>query len=147
MSQKYIIAVDRARLRIYRYSQQPGQFTPSIQPVDALDLPETRDSYSDGLAPDDRFSHARNRTNSPSLESELMPDRSERRVTEQLAERIAAFMGKHPNSTWDLAAGAALRNELIEALPDSVRRRLDQVISKELVNVPPAALREHFVLR
>ena len=46
----------------------------------------------------------------------------------------------------DLAAPASLRNELIEALPDSVQRRLDQVVSKDLVNVPPAELRTHFAL-
>lgn len=148
MAQKFIIAADRARLRIYRYSQQPGQFTPSIQPVDALDLAESRSAFLSNDTDLGRYSGSRNRSMSMPVEEQVptQTDR-ERRIVDQLADRITMFLEKSPNSTWDLAAGSQLRDELIEALPVAVRHRLDQVISKDLINVPPAELREHFALR
>lgn len=151
MPDRYIIATDRAHLRIYRYSQEPGQFTPSLQPVDSFDFTKDRDrpsfmaeepllkeNYTEGvnfdaaigLGEDMPFSYGR--AQNPAL---------------HLAERITAFMQSNPNSTWDLAADSSLRNELIDQLPDGVRRRLNQIVSKDLVNAPPAALREHFALR
>src|SRR5690349_4658971 len=145
MAQKFIIAVDRAHLRIYRYSQQPGQFTPSIQPVDSLDIPEGHDSYTDNDSDmAGRFPGSRGRSGGMSIDERLpMKEEHMRTIVEQLADRITAFLEKHPNSTWDMAVGAPLRSQLVDALPDPVRRRLDQVISKDLVNVPPAELREH----
>lgn len=149
MAHKFIIAADRAHLRIYRYSQQPGQFTPSIQPVDALDIPESDRAYADSDADlGGRFAPSRSRGQGLSLDEPVVShDERDRAVAGQLAERITVFLQKHANSTWDFAASAALRDHVIEALPDSIRLRLDQVISKDLVNVPPAVLRQHFALR
>lgn len=148
MAEKFIITADRAHLRIYRYSQAPGQFTPSIQPVNALDFPEGKRSYSENDTDfAGRFQGSKGRPAGMSIDERLpMQEEQERRIADELASQIAAFMEKRPNSTWDLAAPASLRNELIEALPDSVQRRLDQVVSKDLVNVPPAELRAHFAL-
>ena len=146
MAEKFIIAADRAHLRIYRYSQGPGQFTPSIQPVDAMDLPESRLSRADEeLESADRYTDSPTRIGAMPLK-EGVPVQQERRVTDELAAQIGAFMEKRPNSTWDLAAPSSIRNELIEALREPIRRRLDQVVSKDLVNVPPAELRAHFAL-
>jgi len=149
MADRYIIAADLAHLRIYRYSQEPGQFTPSLQPVDAFDFPDGRRSYVSREADvAGRFpgSHGR----SPGMSSdERLPLQEEvhRRSVELIVERITSFIESNPNSTWDLAAGSNLRNHLLETLPDGVRRRLNQVISKDLVNVSPADLRTHFALR
>lgn len=146
MAEKYLVTLDRAHLRFYRFSQQPGQFTPSIQPVDAFDLPS-----SDGLNeadPTGRYAGAKSWPNShPADEVPPLPDRGQTQAAELLAERITSFLEKRPNSTWKLAAGSALRDVVIAALPEAVRLRLDQVISKDLVNVPPVELREHFALR
>jgi hypothetical protein len=148
MAEKFIIAADRAHLRIYRYSQAPGQFTPSIQPVNALDLGEGRQTYSDSDTDfAGRYPGIRNRAGGLSTDERLpLQEGMERRAADELAAQIAAFMEKRPNSTWDLAAPASLRNDLVDALPDTVRRRLDQVVSKDLVNVPPAELRAQFAL-
>jgi len=149
MADRYIIAADLAHLRIYRYSQEPGQFTPSLQPVDAFDFPDGRRSpYSRDTDMAGRFPNSHGR--SPGMSSdERLPYEEEvhRRSVELIVERITSFMQSNPNSTWDLAAGSNLRNALLETLPDGVRRRLNQVISKDLVNVSPADLRTHFALR
>lgn len=149
MAHKYIIAADRAHLRIYRYSQQPGQFTPSIQPVDAFDIPETKHSYSDSESDiGGRFPGSKSRTGIPSIDENLpITDERDHDIAEQLVDRITDFLEKHPNSTWDFAASSVLRSLVVNALPDPVRLRLDQVISKDLVNVPPVELRQHFALR
>lgn len=149
MAQKFIIAADRTHLRIYRYSQQPGQFTPSIQPVDAYDFPEANHSFA-GTETDlaGRFPASKSWPSSSSLdECMATTEERDRHIAEQLVERITAFLEKYPNSTWDFAAGSALRSQVIDALPDAARLRLDQVISKDLVNVPPIELRQHFALR
>ena len=149
MADRYIIAADNAHLRIYRYSQEPGQFTPSLQPVDFFDFPETSPAYiSREEDVSGRFPSSGDQSTREPFENSI-PSREDvpRRSTEVLIERIAAFMQSNPNSTWDLAAGAAIKNELLEELPDGVRRRLNQVISKDLINVPPAEIREQFALR
>lgn len=149
MAHKYIIAADRAHLRIYRYSQQPGQFTPSIQPVDAYDIPESTPSYVDSESDmASRYPVSKGRTSGMSMDERLpLADERDHEVIGQLAQRITAFLEKHPNSTWDFAAGSGLRSHVIDALPDAIRLRLDQVISKDLVNVPPIEIRQHFALR
>ena len=150
MPDRYIIAADLAHLRIYRYSQEPGQFTPSLQPVDAFDFPNGRRSpYSRETDMSGRFPGSKGTLTAGMSSDERLPYEEEvhRRSVELIVERITSFMQSNPNSTWDLAAGANLRNALLETLPDGVRRRLNQVISKDLVNVSPADLRTHFALR
>ena len=147
MAEKFIIAADRARLKIYRYAQAPGQFTPSIQPVNPAELLETRRPYP---APEAQFASrhsgaaARSRSFPP---SEGVPVREESIVpVADLALQIGKFLEKKADATWDLAAPGAMLEELIDALPEDVRRRLDQVVTKDLVNVPPIELRAHFAL-
>ena len=147
MADRYIIAADYAHLRIYRYSQEPGQFTPTLQPVDAFDFPESPRSYP-GHEPDVSGGlYAENGRNLAAEERIPFQEDVQRRSSDKLAARISSFMLSNPNSTWDLAADSSLRDDLIDHLPDAVRRRLNQVISRDLVNAPPAELREHFALR
>jgi hypothetical protein len=150
MPERYLITADRAHLRIYRYSQEPGQYTPSIQPVDALDIPEGRASYTDAESDaSGRFPGSRGPGHHGMSSNERLPleREEERNLAALLAERIAVFMQHNQNSTWDLAAPSALHAHLLDCLPDAVRRRLNQIIPRDLVNVPPAELREHFALR
>lgn len=149
MAHKFLVALDRAHLRIYRFSQQPGQFTPSIQPVDALDVPEGGHSFfSSETDRASRLSHGATRFNSESFhEQPPLEDDQELRVVERLVERISDFFALNPHAPWHLAASSSLRDKVIKALPEAVRLRLDRVISKDLINVPPIELREHFVLR
>lgn len=149
MPAKYLVTLDRLHLRIYRYSQQPGQFTPSIQPLDAFDLPNRENFYgSDRQERRARFVDSRNRA-AELLDDDPPPSQEEQemRLVERLVERISYFLEKNPESTWNLAANPALRDQVMNMLPENLRLRLVQVISKDLVNVPPVELREHFALR
>lgn len=144
MAERFLMTADQSHLRIYRYSQAPGQFTPSIQPVDALDVAESSYSYLESVSRRDSISDGEN---AYALDGEAF-DLSERDrdSVERLAEGIAVFMQRNPNSTWDLAAASSIHSFLVDALPDSVRRRLNQVIPRDLVNASPADLREQFAL-
>lgn len=147
MPAKYLVALDRSHLRIYRFSQQPGQFTPSIQPVDAFDLPEDGNPYDSNLETGKSFLEGKRRPPPPSEDVPVYAqDDREWRLVEHLVERISHFMEKNPDSTWNLAAQPGLRNQVIEAVPERLRLRLDQVFTKDLVNVPPVELREYFAL-
>lgn len=138
MADRLIIAADRNRLRIYRFAKAPGQFTASIQPVDAMDLVD---------------SDARLNATPLSVWRESMDTRAEELRAERarrvalLSARIAEFLAENPGPTWDFAAAATLRDEVLELLPEPARRRMDRVIAKDLVTAPPAELREHFALR
>jgi Protein required for attachment to host cells len=149
MAPKYLVTLDRTHLRIYRYSQQPGQLTPSIQPVDAPDIPTKPNSYAVnetvGAGGLPGFAGGLQGT-SADLRRPVQED-GEGRVVELLAERIANFLEAHPHSVWNMAATSGLRDEVIQALPEQARLRLDQVVERNLINVPPAELREHFSLR
>ncbi len=147
MAEKYIIAADRTHVRIYRYSQEPGQFTPSLQPVDALDLVDENEFSRNQIDLPGRFSNSPFGTDIVPRKEEVHSSADKTLLTDRLADRIAVFMSRRPNATWDLAANAALANELFELLPEPIRARLNRVVSKDLINVPPAELREHFALR
>ena len=148
MAEKFIIAADRARLKIYRFAQAPGQFTPSIQPVNAIELLDRKQPYppaENTFAL--RFGGHRGRGGSLSAGEGLPEAETEESLSPaELTDQITAFLEKHPEAIWDLAVPGSLRDDLLEALPEEVRLRLDQVVTKDLVNVTPMELRAHFAL-
>jgi Protein required for attachment to host cells len=144
MPERYIITADRARLRIYRYSQEPGQLTPSIQPVDALDLqPAKKAVRTETPVTDDSFSPAA--WSSPPIDHRADGEHEKRAVGE-LAGTIEAFLSGVPHADWNFAAPSVLGDAILDNLSDPARRKLDQVVSKDLVNAPPAELRQYFEL-
>ncbi|HEU5077767.1 MAG TPA: host attachment protein [Opitutaceae bacterium] len=144
MAERFLMTADQARLRIYRYSQAPGQFTPSIQPVDSLDVADSPFSYLENLPEPEPISDGETEFSVEGSVNTLTA--RERDSVERLAEGITIFMQRNPNSTWDLAATSSIHAFLVDALPDAVRRRLNQVIPRDLVDSSPADLREQFAL-
>ncbi|PTY08506.1 hypothetical protein DB347_02685 [Opitutaceae bacterium EW11] len=143
---KFIITADRYRLRIYRYAKARGQFTPSIQPVDALDLREDVETPRADPAPPSAVGAVA----AAAAPGEEMPEPGvmlARQATAQFSAKIASFLAEQPDATWDFAAPASMRDSVIELLPESVRSRLGQTVAKDLVQAPPAELREHFALK
>src|SRR5947209_4206783 len=47
MSEHHIVAVDHGHLRIYAEQRQPGQTTPGLRQVEAMDFPAGKNSYVD----------------------------------------------------------------------------------------------------
>ena len=150
MAEKFIITADRARLRIYRYAQAAGQFTPSLQPVNTTESAPRGAGISARAAggASSRTSTFPSRVGGYPLQEHVgtHAEQVQPPTAEELAAQIATFLEKRADSTWDFGAPAAIQNEILDALPESVRRRLDRIVTKDVVNLPPVDLRSHFAL-
>lgn len=155
MNEHYIVTADHGHLRVYLEQQDVGQSTPRMQPVEAMDFPQGKQSYTDrdtDMA--GRFNSSRNQgagVGNPagrtgmSIDERLPMELEEaRRRVRDLAAELNAFFGQRPNATWDFAAGPDLNGRVLEALTPEVRRRIRKAVTKDLVNQPVAELRTHF---
>ena len=155
MSDHVIITADRGHVRVFQKNQSPGQMTPTLAEVQALDFPSGRRSYTDrdtDMA--GRFQSSNNPGRAPgapmartgmSIDERLpMQEEEQRRQTKDLVETIATFLQSHPAATWDFAAGPEVHNAVLEALAPATRSRLRQAIAKNLVNQPVTDLLKQF---
>ena len=155
MSDHYIIVADNGHLRIFHERRSPGQTTPSLEEVQALDFPAGLRSYTD--QDDDmagRFQGSKHQTRAPgspmartgmSIDERLPMKREvDRRRANDVAEAIETFLRVRPEATWDFAAGPALHNAVVAALSPQIKQRLQQVVAKDLVHQSPAELRSQF---
>lgn len=159
MSEHYIVTVDAGHLRIYQESTTPGQLTPSLRQVEAMDFPAGRQSYTDrdtDMA--GRFQSSKHQSVAPgapggtaagrsgmSIDERLPMQREEaRRRARDLAAEIDSFFLKRPDATWDFAAGPDLNGVVLEQLTPQVRQRIKRSVAKDLVNHRTDELRAHF---
>jgi hypothetical protein len=154
MSEHYIVTLDHGHLRIYAERMAPGQYTPTLVPVEAMDFPQGKKSYVDrdtdmaGRFPGDggRVSgqpgagHA-----GMSIDERLPMQREEdRRRARELASVLESFLEQRAEASWDFAAGPDLINAVLEQLSPPVRRRLRRSVPKDLVNQRVDEVRAHF---
>ncbi|MDF3059696.1 MAG: hypothetical protein K0R17_3911 [Rariglobus sp.] len=155
MNNHYIIIADRAHLRIFSERSSPGQSTPGLEEVHAMDFPEGRTSYVDNDSDmAGRFQSSANQGRAPGAPAarggmsidERLPMQREagRRQIDEIARAIETFLLNAPEATWDFAAGPSSHNAILEHLSPQVRGRLHQSVSKDLVNQPLTELRGHF---
>lgn len=155
MSEHYIVAIDHGHLRIYAEQRPPGQRTPGLEQVEAMDFPAGRNSYVDretDMA--GRFPGSKQQGPGPgfspgragmSIDERLPMQREEsRRRVKELAAEIDAFLQKHPDATWDFAAGPELNNPVLEMMSPPVRRRMRRSVAKDIVNQRADDVRAHF---
>lgn len=157
MSDHFIITADRGHVRVFRKDQSPGQMTPTLAEVQALDFPSGRRSYTDrdtDMA--GRFQSSNHQSRGPgapmartgmSIDERLpMQEEEERRQSKDLVETIEGFLRQRSDATWDFAAGPEVHNAVLEALSPATRSRLRQALSKNLVNQPVEELLKQFQL-
>lgn len=158
MSEHYIVTLDHAHLRIYAERHPPGQQSPALEQVEAMDFPQGKHSYTDrdtDMA--GRFPGARRQAAGPgnpapglgrsgmSIDERLPMQREEsRRRARELSAEIDSFLGQRPNATWDFAAGPDLNNAILELVSRDVRERLRRSVPKDLVKQRVDELRAHF---
>lgn len=159
MNEHYIVAVDQGHLRIYRERSEPGQSTPGLQQVEAMDFPAGKRSYT--AAESDmagRFQSSKHQSRAPGAPAgiqggrtgmsidERLPLKNEvdKRRAEQLAAEIEAFFQQRPEATFDFAAGPELNGTVLEKLSPAVRNQVRRSVPKDLVNQPAGQLRAHF---
>ena len=158
MNSHYFVIADHSHLRIFTERSAPGQTTPGLEEVFAMDFAEGRAGYSDNDTDQaGRFQGSKQHgasagTGSPaarggmSIDERLpMQREAHRRAVGEIARAIESFLELRPDSTWDFAAGPATHNAVLERLIAPVRSRLRSSISKDLVNQPVSALRERFL--
>ena len=155
MSEHYIVAVDHGHLRIFAERKPPGQKTPALDRVQAMDFPAGKHSYSDrdtDMA--GRFAGSKNQAPGPgspnaragmSIDERMPMAREEaRRRARELAAEIDAFFQRRPQATWDFAAGPELNGVVLELLSPSVRQRIRRSVTKDIVNQRIDEVRAHF---
>jgi len=122
--------------------------TPSLTVAEAVDLVDGKGSYADQNTDQaGRFPGSKGRPAGMSIDERLpMQEERERRLAQELANRLDVFFRARPAAQWHFAAGPKYHNEILVRLSPEVRDRLDRSIQKELANVPLAELRSHFKL-
>ena len=156
MNSHYFVIADHSRLRIFTERTGPGQSTPGLEEVYAMDFAQGRVGYSDNdtdMA--GRFQSSKQQGASPgspaaragmSIDERLpMQREAHRRAVAEIAGAIESFLELRPDATWDFAAGPSTHNAVLERMPHAVRSRLRESIAKDLVNQPVASLRERFL--
>ncbi len=139
----FLVALDRARLRIYRERRQPGQDHTQLELVEAIDFPEgfsaftERDTDAAGRFPGSKGGAGM------SIDERLpMLREYERRRANDLAAELDSFLAKRPYATWDLAAGPTICRAVLGRLSRESEARLRRSVMKDVVKQPPAAI--HF---
>jgi hypothetical protein len=75
----------------------------------------------------------------PALESE-----TDRRIWQQLADRITKVVQAKRGEGWSFAAEPAIHNVVVDLLPVAIRERIVEHVPSDLVKIEPAKLRSHF---
>ncbi len=148
----FIILIDRAHLRIFRTDSSDTSRPEVPTLTHALDAPAGRRGYaaeeSDqaGQFPGSRPPRLASATSAGGTNDERLPMQEERdrKIERDWSAQLEDFLTTHDTSTWDFAAGPALHRAVLDRLSPGVRQRLRQALQKDLVNVPPAELRNHF---
>ncbi len=158
MSEHYIVTADHGHLRIYAERHPPGQQSPALEQVEAMDFPGGKNTYTDretDMA--GRFASSKRQSPGPgqpagglgrtgmSIDERLPMQREEdRRRAREVAAQIEAFFSARIDASWDFAAGPEMNNAVLEQLSKQVRDRLRRSVSKDLVNQRADEVRAHF---
>ena len=155
MREHYVVTADHGHLRIYVERNAPGQRSPALDQVEAMDFPKGKRSYADretDMA--GRFASSKHKMPAPgnpaarngmSIDERLPMQREEsRRRAKEIAGEVDAFFQQRPDATWDFAAGPDLNGTLLELLSPAVRQRMRRSLAKDLVNQRGDDVRAHF---
>lgn len=146
MTEHFIVTLDRGHLRIYAEERAPGQATPRLALVEAMDFPAGTESYTAHETDQaGRFPGALGRQGGGSIDERLPMRREvEKRRIEDLAGEVNSFLRTRPEASWDLAAPAEIQPLVLAQLAPSTRERLRRSLAKDLTNQPVAEVRAHF---
>lgn len=70
---------------------------------------------------------------------------ADRRLLAELSDHITRVLEEEKPERWILSAPADLHTQLVESLPEMCRNHLQRVIAKNLADVTPSVLLEHFL--
>jgi hypothetical protein len=141
---RFVVVLDRGHVRIYSEDQEPGWPKPVLRIEGAFDLVNGHASHTGRLAEKaGRFSGAHGPGGAP--ERLTMSEEEDRRVAEELARLINGFFHDTPGEPWDIAAPPVLCHMVLDRIEATHRSQLRRTVQKDLVKVPTASLKSHFV--
>lgn len=155
MRDHYVVTADHGHLRIYVQRSEPGQRTPALDQIEAMDFPQGKRSYTSretDMA--GRFPSSKQQAAGPgnptvrtgmSIDERLPMQREEsRRRAREIAAEIDSFLQQRPDASWDFAAGPDMNGTVLELLSPAVRQRMRRTVTKDLVNQRGDEVRAHF---
>ncbi len=149
MNERYAVTLNRGSIRIYKVEQPVGQTTPGFQPVQQLDIPAGRTPFNqydtDQAGRHPSQPQQGGNYKGMSIDERLPGEReNEKRVFDEVAREVNAFLAEHPAAEWDYAAPPGVHQAVLERLSPDVRQRIRQALTKDLTNMPAGELRTHF---
>ncbi len=140
--ERVLVVVNRGHVRIYSTDSEAPELAAGF------DLPGGERDYTDNDTDQaGRFPGAGSRGMSPggSIDERLpMQEERLRRLAKEAAQYIATFLDEHPRARWKFAAGPALHRPILNQIAPGRHARLEQAISKDLMNLPLPELLRHF---
>lgn len=155
MREHYIVTIDHGHLRIFVERSSPGQRTPALDQVEAMDFPMGKRNYTDRETDSaGRFASSKHQSAAPgtptartgmSIDERLPMQREEaRRRAREIATEIDAFFQQRRDASWDFAAGPDLNGTVLDLLSPAVRQRMRRSVAKDLVHQRGDEVRSHF---
>jgi hypothetical protein len=145
---RFAVALNRGSIRIYEHSQPVGQTTPGLKPVQRLDIPAGRSKFNHYET--DQAGRFPSQPHQGPYEGmsidERLPGQNEheKRVFDEVAREVEAFFSAHPDAQWDYAAPPGVHQAVLERLSSPLKQRIRKALTKDLTNLPPTEVREHF---
>jgi len=153
MKSSFFIVADRGNLKAFRVEKVPTDHPPRMQLVQAFSFVDAHMKVSEintdlaggypagGGAPNGKGGGMRHQN---SIAEKHYSIEFDRRSAKQLAETIAELLKQEQPGTWSFAAPAEIREAVLGQLSPELRKSLAECIARDLVNVPPGELLEHF---
>lgn len=131
---------------MYQETTATGQQTPTVTLITAVDFPTGKASYTDRESDQAGQFPRSGVAQSGGSNDERLPMERERdeRIAVEIATRIENFLSKHPDIAWVYAAGPDMHRPILQRVHSRFLNRLQSSVQKDLSNLPPAHLREHF---
>lgn len=145
MNSKVIVTIDHGHVRCLESSQPRGATSLHVAVAAEWQLPEGRAGYyardTDSAG---RFPGSKGRPAGMSVDERLpMQEEHYRRIHQEIASHVTAFLQQRPGKEWIMAAAPELHRAVLELIAPEVRKRCVQVVPKNLATVPANEIRDH----
>jgi hypothetical protein len=150
MNSSFFITADRGNLKAYRAEKAPAGRSPRLELVEAISLADAHLSVTErftdeaGSFPTQTGAGSRQTMQGNSIAERHYDIEDDRRIMKQLAKHIGDILHREKPDGWSFAAPAEIHNAVISEVEPSLREQLLERLPRDLVNVPPDQLLEHF---
>jgi hypothetical protein len=131
-----VVVADRGGLKAYEVTERPTR-GPSLRLVDDFHITGSERDLPINVEASQH--HVLLTEDWPALETE-----TDRRIWQQLADRITKVVQAKRGEGWSFAAEPAIHKVVVDLLPTAIRERIVEHLPSDLVKTKPAKLRSHF---